>query len=86
LAQCRHRNIVKIKAASFDGTVIKEKANPEALLCRCDGHQERVSGQLIRRRGQVCYYVMKLAEYGELYRLVEMNERLSEELVQYLFT
>lgn len=29
---------------------------------------------------------MKLAEYGELYRLVEMNERLSEELVQYLFS
>ena len=28
---------------------------------------------------------MKLAEYGELYRLVEMNQRLSEELVQYLF-
>jgi hypothetical protein len=29
---------------------------------------------------------MKLAEYGELYRLVEMNDRLSEELVQYLFS
>lgn len=29
---------------------------------------------------------MKLAEYGELYRLVEMNDRLSEELVRYLFS
>jgi len=29
---------------------------------------------------------MKLAEYGELYRLVEMNDRLSEDLVQYLFS
>jgi len=29
---------------------------------------------------------MKLAEYGELFRLVEMNQRLSDELVQYLFT
>jgi serine/threonine protein kinase len=29
---------------------------------------------------------MKLAEYGELYRLIEMNNRFSEELVQYLFT
>jgi serine/threonine protein kinase len=28
---------------------------------------------------------MKLAEFGELYRLVEMNQRLSDEVVRYLF-
>ena len=28
---------------------------------------------------------MNFAKYGELYRLVEMNERLSEPLVRYLF-
>lgn len=27
LARCQHRNVVKIKAASFDGTIVKEKAN-----------------------------------------------------------
>ena len=28
---------------------------------------------------------MKLAEYGEVYRIIELNERLSENLVQNLF-
>jgi serine/threonine protein kinase len=83
LAQCSHRNIVKIKAASFDGTIVKEKPDVERLLCTCEPHTFE---SVIKRQGQICYYVMKLAEYGELYRLVEMNHRLSDELVQYLFT
>ena len=28
---------------------------------------------------------MKLAEYGEVYRIIELNERLSENLVRNLF-
>lgn len=28
---------------------------------------------------------MKLAEYGELFRLVEMNNRFTEDLVKYFF-
>ena len=28
---------------------------------------------------------MKLAEYGELYRIIELNDRLSEDLVRFLF-
>lgn len=40
---------------------------------------------MLKRKGPVCYYVMKLAEYGEMYRLIEMNERLSDDLVRYLF-
>lgn len=89
LAKCNHKNIVKIKAASFNGTIVKEKANLEHLLCNCNrARQFEVPEQTvhIKRQGQICYYVMKLAEYGELYRLVEMNQRLSEDLVQYLFT
>jgi len=40
---------------------------------------------VVKRRGPICYYVMNLAKYGELYRLVEMNDRFSEPLVRYLF-
>lgn len=40
LAQCNHRNIVKIKAASFDGTIVKEKADIESLLCKCELREE----------------------------------------------
>ena len=41
---------------------------------------------IIKRTTKVCYYVMKIAEYGDLYRVVEMNERLSESLVRHLFS
>ena len=40
---------------------------------------------IVKRQGPICYYVMSFAKYGELYRLVEINERLSEPLVRYLF-
>jgi serine/threonine protein kinase len=40
---------------------------------------------VLKRRDKICYYVMKLAEYGELYRIIELNERLSEDLVRHLF-
>jgi serine/threonine protein kinase len=33
----------------------------------------------------VCFYVMNFASYGELYRLVEVNEQVSDNLVRYLF-
>ena len=41
--------------------------------------------QVLKRQGSICYYVMNLAKYGDLYRLVEYNERLSESLVRHLF-
>jgi serine/threonine protein kinase len=87
LAKCSHKNIVKIKAASFDGTIVKEKGTLEKILCRCEHAQlhEPEESQHIRRQSQVCYYVMKLAEFGELYRLVEINQRLSDDVVRYLF-
>lgn len=127
LADCDHKNIVKIKAANFDGVIVKKLCqvdyNEESLLRRCtdsssnDG-SETVSRQIknisglecsllaeedrleagqsygsddnmepiiVKRQGPICYYVMNFAKYGELYRLVEINERLSEPLVRYLF-
>jgi 3-phosphoinositide dependent protein kinase-1 len=40
---------------------------------------------VLKKETKLCYYVMKLAEYGELYRLIEMNARLGEELIRNLF-
>lgn len=130
LADCDHKNIVKIKAASFDGVIVKllcpasqsEESllrrngtdsssngseavtrqinnvipvNDSSLLAEEDrleavrrysyGSEEDVEAEVIKRRGPICYYVMNFAKYGELYRLVEINERLSEPLVRYLF-
>jgi len=42
--------------------------------------------KIIKRTGPVCYYVMNLAEFGELYRLVELNNRLSEATIRHLFS
>ena len=47
-----------------------------------DDYEEPV---VVKREGPICYYVMNWAKYGELFRLVEMNERLSEPLIRYLF-
>ena len=41
--------------------------------------------QVLKRQGPICYYVMNLAKYGDLYRLVEYNDRFSEGLVRHLF-
>ena len=41
--------------------------------------------QVIKRQHPICYYVMHLAKYGDLYRLVECNDRFSENLVRNLF-
>ena len=40
---------------------------------------------MLKRQGPICYYVMNLAKYGDLFRLVEYNERFSEGLVRNLF-
>jgi len=39
----------------------------------------------IKRKSRVCYYVMKLAEYGELYKFIEHTDRFSERLARNLF-
>lgn len=50
------------------------------------GSEEDQEPVIVKRRGPICYFVMNLAKYGELFRLVEINtERLSEPVVRYLF-
>jgi len=38
----------------------------------------------VKRKTDVCYYVMKLAEYGELYSFIEHTDRFSEEMTRYI--
>lgn len=40
---------------------------------------------VVKRKTEVCYYVMKLAEYGELYSFVEHTERFDERMSRYIF-
>jgi hypothetical protein len=40
---------------------------------------------IVKRKTSICYLVMKLAEYGELYRFVEHTDRFSEKLAKVLF-
>lgn len=39
---------------------------------------------IVKRKAEVCYYVMKLAEYGELYSFIEHTERFSEDMTRYI--
>jgi serine/threonine protein kinase len=40
---------------------------------------------VVKRKTEVCYYVMKLAEYGELYSFIEHTERFDEGMTRYIF-
>jgi len=68
-----------------DSSLLAEEDRLEAGRRYSYGSEEDVQAEVIKRRGPICYYVMNFAKYGELYRLVEINERLSEPLVRYLF-
>lgn len=39
----------------------------------------------VRRKSSMCYYVMKLAEYGELYHYIEHTDRFTERLARSLY-
>jgi serine/threonine protein kinase len=39
----------------------------------------------VRRKSSICYYVMKLAEYGELYNFIEHTDRFTERLARTLY-
>ena len=41
--------------------------------------------EILKSRSSVCYYVMSLAKYGEVFRLRDANEKFSDELVRYMF-
>lgn len=40
---------------------------------------------VMKRKTNICYYVMKLASYGELFKLVQGTERFSENLSRSIF-
>lgn len=75
----------------MDGVLIKENLSmsdsetgshsPSKESNAASGSNNRV----VTKKTGVCYYVMKLAEYGELYRFVEHTERFSEPLAKSLF-
>lgn len=67
----------------LDTSLLAEEDRLEAG--RSYGSEEDAEPIVVKRQGPICYYVMNFAKYGELYRLVEINERLSEPLVRYLF-
>lgn len=39
---------------------------------------------IVKRKSEVCYYVMKLAEYGELYSFIEHTDRFTEDMTRYI--
>lgn len=39
----------------------------------------------IRRKSSICYYVMKLAQYGEIFHFIERTERFSERFARSLY-
>ena len=41
--------------------------------------------EIVKEKNMICYYVMSLAKYGEIYRLRDASEKFSDDLVRYLF-
>ena len=39
---------------------------------------------ILKRKSELCYYVMKLAEFGEIYSFIENAERFDDSVVRYL--
>lgn len=39
-----------------------------------------------KKKQGVCYYVMRLASYGEIYRFIEHTDRFSEKLSREIFS
>lgn len=40
---------------------------------------------VVKRKTTLCYYVMKLAEFGELYSFIEYTEKLDDKMTRYIF-
>jgi serine/threonine protein kinase len=85
LTQCDHPHIAKIIEASFDGILRKEHVNNESPKPQeSESHKEQEE-QPVNTKTRLCYYVMKLAEFGELFRFIEHTDRFSERLSRTLF-
>jgi serine/threonine protein kinase len=90
LADCDHPNIAKIIEASFEGVIVKESSTNNSTPKPSDINQDQdkvdtLRDDKVRRKENICYYVMKLAEYGELYRFIEHTDRFSERFARTLF-
>eukprot|EP00347_Sterkiella_histriomuscorum_P001022 403373639 len=100
LSECDHPNIAKIIASSFDGVLITEPySNDQDQKNSClSNAKENCSGKSIgdddildvnsskiKRKKNVCYYVMKFAEYGELFKFIEHTDRFTEKLSKSFF-
>jgi serine/threonine protein kinase len=97
LTYCRHPNIVRIIDASFNGTMIKEEiqseiANRNSLpndekdfTIRDRSDSQQIFHNVIKRKTKVCYCVLKLVQYGELFQFLESTEKFSSLLARTLF-
>ena len=92
LSHCRHPNIVKLIDASFNGTLIKERVS---LRAERESHerservpqneQEEEDYLLVKRKTNICYCVLKLVRFGELFKFLEHTEKFSDSLSRSLF-
>lgn len=48
-------------------------------------HERPCNFKLLKKKVHLCYYVMKLAEFGELYSYIEHTDRFEEGLSRYVF-
>lgn len=97
-AERKVQGVIKIKDCSFDGTLIKElsdefsNSDEENSFEKVGRQLKNLSlsssseeGRILKRQHPVCYCVMSFVKYGELYRLVDLNQSMSDNLVKYLF-
>lgn len=87
LADCDNPHIAKILEASLDGMLVKQYAQQpsNSLLVPAEAEAPLPFVERVRRKSGVCYYAMRLAEYGEIYKFIEHTERFSERLARSLY-
>ena len=98
LSYCKHPNIVKLLYSSFNGTLIKEaiplrkesveQSAIETINTETKEDAENLEDQLIiiKRKTNICYCVLKLVRYGELYKILENTEKFNDSLSRTMFT
>jgi serine/threonine protein kinase len=84
LSDCKHPNVVTIQEASFNGHLVKIQ-DPSPSFGEGKNEQSPIEPRVIHKKVGICYCVMKLAEYGELFRFIEHSDRFSPQLSASLF-
>jgi serine/threonine protein kinase len=90
LSECDNPYIAKIIEASLNGMQVKQYPMTSQELDEEEGTPKEdlfttPYTEKIRRKGPICYYVMKLADYGELFKFIEHTDRFSERLARTLY-